>query len=406
MDYKEKILIIFTASFPYGKKETYIDDELSVALKYYDKIFIHPLYYNSTGRQSRLEGMYDNVYVSKPAISDSKVLRIVQFIRAIVYNGIILSDIVELKRQLYSFSALFSFIKLLVDKAICDDYIKRGSVKVKDGDIYFYWGRGWANSIDLIKNSENRCIVRVHGGEIFKERYGGNVPYISNTLMKTDIVLCISETVRTYITTNYITKSLLLISRLGIDRKYALKDYSLLQSSKIQLISCSNTEPEKNIFAIINMLGRLNRDYHYTHIGDGSLQEDLITYIKNSGVSDRVTLKGRMNNIDVQKLYSKNHYHFFLNSSKHEGLPVSIMEAHAYGIPVIATNTGATCEIVENRVNGFLLEVDKFETQAALIINALNTEDWENLSRNSALTWSKKYSASTNYRDLYDNLNK
>lgn len=52
----------------------------------------------------------------------------------------------------------------------------------------------------------------------------------------------------------------------------------------------------------------------------------------------------------------------FINVSSSEGLPVSIMEACSFGIPIIATNVGGTAEIVQAGVNGILLK-EQFETE-------------------------------------------
>jgi glycosyltransferase involved in cell wall biosynthesis len=46
----------------------------------------------------------------------------------------------------------------------------------------------------------------------------------------------------------------------------------------------------------------------------------------------------------------------FVNPSYSEGLPTSVLEAGAMGVPVIATDVGGTREILENRANGLLIE--------------------------------------------------
>ena len=46
----------------------------------------------------------------------------------------------------------------------------------------------------------------------------------------------------------------------------------------------------------------------------------------------------------------------YLNSSVHEGVPISILEAMAHGLPVVAPNVGGIAEIVESEVEGYLLE--------------------------------------------------
>ena len=57
----------------------------------------------------------------------------------------------------------------------------------------------------------------------------------------------------------------------------------------------------------------------------------------------------------------------FINVSSTEGIPVSIMEAMSFGIPVIATAVGGTPEIVNNE-NGYLLSKDPSAKELAEVI--------------------------------------
>ncbi len=52
--------------------------------------------------------------------------------------------------------------------------------------------------------------------------------------------------------------------------------------------------------------------------------------------------------------YSENPAHLFMNLSKSEGIPVSIMEACSYGIPAVATDVGGTSELISNKT-GWLI---------------------------------------------------
>jgi glycosyltransferase involved in cell wall biosynthesis len=54
-------------------------------------------------------------------------------------------------------------------------------------------------------------------------------------------------------------------------------------------------------------------------------------------------------------------FDIFLYPSRHEGLGSSMLDALAYGLPVVATKAGGIPEIIENEVNGFLCEVDDID---------------------------------------------
>ena len=64
-----------------------------------------------------------------------------------------------------------------------------------------------------------------------------------------------------------------------------------------------------------------------------------------------------------------------LTSNHGEGVSNSIMESMAWGVPVIATNKGGTPEIIENKVNGRLIDVQTPERVSALITELIDHPD-------------------------------
>ena len=66
---------------------------------------------------------------------------------------------------------------------------------------------------------------------------------------------------------------------------------------------------------------------------------------------------GHYPNEELLRYYGSNHVDLFINTSSTEGVPVSIMEAQSFGIPVIATDTGGVKEVVTEGT-GSLLPVD------------------------------------------------
>lgn len=94
-------------------------------------------------------------------------------------------------------------------------------------------------------------------------------------------------------------------------------------------------------------------------IGDGPLREALGEQIRACGLSDRVTLRGARSQAEVREALSTASL-FILPSvvAAHgdmEGIPVSLMEAMAMGVPVIATSTGAVPELVHDAETGLIV---------------------------------------------------
>ncbi|MGJ8684511.1 MAG: glycosyltransferase family 4 protein [Nonlabens sp.] len=88
-------------------------------------------------------------------------------------------------------------------------------------------------------------------------------------------------------------------------------------------------------------------------------------------------------------------YDIFINTSHFDNLPVSIIEAMALGLPVISTNVGGIPYLIDNELNGLLLEPYQAERAADLIDDLIqqriNSEKMAHQARNTALEfdWNK-----------------
>jgi glycosyltransferase involved in cell wall biosynthesis len=89
-------------------------------------------------------------------------------------------------------------------------------------------------------------------------------------------------------------------------------------------------------------------------IGDGELAADLRKTAEDLSVSDRVSFAGFVANDRVLQSYDRKEVGIVVTPSidlgggLHEGVPVSLMEAMAYGIPVISTTTGGIPELLRD----------------------------------------------------------
>ena len=115
---------------------------------------------------------------------------------------------------------------------------------------------------------------------------------------------------------------------------------------------------------------------------------------------------GKLSNKEVHDFYELNTVDLFINVSRSEGLPVSIMEAISYGIPVIATDVGGTSEIVSEK-DGFLISANPEIQEIRNCIkkySELSTEKKELLKKNAKSIWKEKFDADKNGPIFYKNL--
>jgi glycosyltransferase involved in cell wall biosynthesis len=86
--------------------------------------------------------------------------------------------------------------------------------------------------------------------------------------------------------------------------------------------------------------------------GEGPEKEMILSLIRGYGIEKAFSLTGF---IDDMAIFYEG-LDLYINTSIHEGLPMSILEAMAHGLPVIAPNTGGIKEILQNGIEGYLVE--------------------------------------------------
>lgn len=130
---------------------------------------------------------------------------------------------------------------------------------------------------------------------------------------------------------------------------------------------------EKNHELLLRATQRLARDFDMSPrawriliAGDGPLRAKLQKRISQLGLSDRVTLAGRL---EPQEFFR--HVHVLVQCSRVENQPMSVLEAMAWMRPVIATRAGGLPELVRDGETGFLVNNGHVRDLAAALKNYL-----------------------------------
>lgn len=104
-------------------------------------------------------------------------------------------------------------------------------------------------------------------------------------------------------------------------------------------------------------------------VGDGEEREHLETLTDNLGIRECVEFAGRVPHERVEDYM--NQAEVFVLSSLSEGFPVTILEAMACGLPVVATRVGGVPDIIKNGTNGYLVDTMNQEQIAEALLNLL-----------------------------------
>jgi len=137
----------------------------------------------------------------------------------------------------------------------------------------------------------------------------------------------------------------------------------------VRIIGCgARLVSEKSHNTLIKAVSLLSKNTHLALAGDGPLKRELQQYAESLGLANRVHFLG---NIESMKTFYQS-LDVFAMSSKHEGMPVSPLEAQACNVPVVLTNVGGTKEVVCPR-SGKLVSVDCIEELAFALAYVLET---------------------------------
>lgn len=224
-------------------------------------------------------------------------------------------------------------------------------------DVIYAWGNGEAMSILLLKYFHNFQFIN---GSI---RHGIRSKKASHYLRS--IILHLSKNViansKAGLRANNLNKGKVIYN--GVDEKFILplagrmkrkKELTGISNKTPILISVANLTPYKDYFSVLKALKLLKESNHsfiYIIIGKGPLQEQITTKAKEYGLNKCVRIVNNTENVaDYLKISD-----VFIHSSKGEGCSNAILEAMAAGLPIIASNTGGTPELINDN-NGFLFD--------------------------------------------------
>jgi glycosyltransferase involved in cell wall biosynthesis len=193
-----------------------------------------------------------------------------------------------------------------------------------------------------------------------------------------------------YLMSKYKTKNSVLIRSSSIKKK----DISLPKSinlEEIVLIFVSRFAKEKNphipIF-VVKILKEKGYNVTLNLIGDGDLKANMEELIQKLGLNENVKMFGWIK--DRRKLFEilKESDILLFTSKPGEGLGLTILEAMSQGLPIIATKCGGPEEVIEDGINGYLVNYSNDEDIVNQFVEKIeflmkNPEIYEKISKDN-----------------------
>lgn len=382
-------IFLFTNNFPYSHEECFLEEEIVYLCNSFEKVFVIPFHQKTEKHRP----VPDNCEVCEPM--DFAKNRLLYVVRGLFD----IRTIWVLAKEFFSKKVFLSptrFMAWSVAYRYINNCLHFPSVvkivgQMTNNDVaYFYWGTG-QNLMTIYLKGKVHLVSRFHGDwDLWEDKYGGFMPLRKLVAKQLDMAVFISDIGERYFKKRYPQCKSICIP-LGTE------DFGLGKQSPndgtLRVVSCSTVYPLKRVPLIFEALNRFTgKKIEWTHFGAGSHFEALKLQVEK-GRKEHLTvnLMGNVPHGDVMDYYKKHHVDVFINVSTSEGVPVSIMEAMSFGIPVVATNVGGTSEEVREDV-GVLLPPNPTIEEIHQAIDKILGSNYT-----PRKYWEERYNAEKNY---------
>lgn len=409
-------LIMLTNTYPFNGGEYFIENEIDIVSRYFDKIMIFALDADKNAPLTR--SIPSNVSAVITGKYSRKRERAGDLIGAVLGMSFFGKKDGETDIGKKLFREYFRKRSERQFKQVLENISAEELKEYDEVIIYSYWLFVPASVAVKLKEhlikmgvKVKKAVSRAHGYDLYEERNSLKyLPEREYLLKNLDAVFTCSRDGERYLKEKYPPfAEKIYYSPLGT------KDHGAVshnKTDKFTIVTCSSLNPVKRVWRVADALSLYSgeKEIKWIHIGgSGKKLQKLKNYTENklSGKNAAFEFKGQMTNDKVNDFYLSNPPDLFLNVSESEGVPVSIMEAASFGIPVLAADCGGTGEVVENSVTGKLIPKDFSDSELISEIKNfmfLKENDIKRMSEAGRSMWAEKYNAEKNYSDFASKL--
>jgi glycosyltransferase involved in cell wall biosynthesis len=289
------------------------------------------------GVETHCEELYPRIALQK---YDITVIRRKNYVQDSLkeYRGVQLIDINTLK--LKSFEAIIHTFKAIL------------KAKKLHADVVHIHAIGPAIATPFARLLGLKVVFTHHGHDYNRDKWGK----VAKTILKygeragcmyANEVIVISDVINQFIQQKYKRYNAYVIYN-GVSVPNFISSTSHLDSLGIKpqqyIFAMGRFVPEKNFHCLIHAYSRLGSEkYPLVLAGDADFEDTYSKELKNLAKRRNVILTGFIRGEKLQSLLS--HARAFVLPSSHEGLPIALLEAMSYRLPVIASDIPANLAV-------------------------------------------------------------
>lgn len=401
------VLFLLSKDFPDNKGESFLQLEVEYLDTHFQKIYTLPF-----NRPDNFNTRYKNLEVisviNKKLGLKHKFYGLINFFFYYFFT--------ELKRN-FNYQGFLSILKtnisyflscysraLEIERELNSKY-----PEFKNAIFYSYWldENGLILTILKRRNKKIKAIGRGHGFDVFSEqaRFGYN-KFQASIIKYLDIIVSVSNKGTDYLKMKYPgEKKKIFTSYLGTASH---ENFNPITNDEIVIVSCAHIRPVKAIHKIPEALGMVNFKCRWIHLGGyhGEEYKRVVEQkIETACAQNKhleIEIKGNLSPEEIFRFYKTVPISFFISVSHNEGLPVSMMEAISFGIPILSTDVGGCNEICVENVSGKLMPGNVESKELAQYITSFTKElNYYIYNRNKIKEfWKNRFCADINYKNF------
>lgn len=411
----QKIVYLLTR-FPFNIGESYFEDEFECLSeegadvymvlpnyqpKTFDKESHYDKYLNRTTVFNTDLTAWDKINGIQYLFSSdiwSELIAIKSFLK-IPLSGIVLKTMIDCYLRARKFEKYF------------EQYLKELGKPNESIVLYSYWCTEYMLSLLWLKKKHKNIKVfsKMHAWDIYFERNKkGYLPFRKKIFDEADGFFIVSNQGRNFLLNKFpsLDPNKFMTSYLGVTEAKKIPQKNI--KDPFTILSLSFVNRVKRLERLVLALEKMKHPIRWIHIGDGSEEykiiKKLISEKLESNPNVTYILKGGMSKHKVMEFLDDQYIDLIINCSETEGLPVSLMEAMARGIPAAAPAIGGIPEIIDNHSTGILLKEktspeEVFE--AIMYFYQLPQSEIDTYRKNAYLMWKEKFNAKINYSNNF-----
>lgn len=320
-------------------------------------------------------------------------------------------DLAQLRRMGLLDGAHVRFaVRTAVQVAVVRRMLRRIAAERGGIDLaYAYWLSVSADAaaLERRRGTVRHAVARAHNADVYEERHPLRFhPVVRQISGDLDALLPIAADGARHAAARYgFDTARVHVHRLGVTIPAADERCRPAGPGELAVLSVSTMTPFKRLDLLIDSLAALaglRPDLHitWTHAGQGLLHDELAARaaraLEPRGV--RVDWLGQLPNDRLLARYRDHPVDLLVNTSSSEGVPVSMMEAMARGVPVAGTDVGGVREILPD---GWLMASDPSPADVAqFLAGHIDAAKDPQVRDDLASRAAERYDSERNYREF------